>query len=352
MEKQKRAGRIVSCCMSLALVWIFLLFPAAPYMAMDAPGDQDPRWEYSQADHNWYFFESDRDAPHTGWLDFHGERYWFDGQGRMASGGLRTIDGKQYYFFINGNMARNQFVGMDYYDGDGQKDDSHEVRKIGRESITAEQRDLFSDELYEVPRSWIARFVEEDWEFLCYTTRKYFAAPDTDRGIYYVYHSVDTYYKKVKFIDVESVRQAFGEYVGYSAGLYKRNHVWMERLWQDARVLKDLLELPDYYADDAQFYFGKLFDAYLDEETREEIRELAPESARVLETILHMHDDEETLQWHKQRLLREQEEAERRKERESTWNYGPGAAKKEMGTEAETEAETGTEAEDTESKRE
>ena len=63
MEKRRYADRIVPWGMSFALAWVFLLFLAAPCLAMDAPGDQDPRWEYSQTDHNWYFFESDRKTP-------------------------------------------------------------------------------------------------------------------------------------------------------------------------------------------------------------------------------------------------------------------------------------------------
>lgn len=333
---QRNCQMAGSRALVLAFVLSFVL--AAPCSAMEAPGDQDPRWEYSQEDHNWYFYETDRAVPYTGWLDFHGERYWFDGQGRMADDGFRTIDGKQYYFFINGHMARNQFVGMKYYDADGQPDDTHEVRKLGRESITTEQRDLFSDALYEVPRSWIARFMEEGWQFMCYTSKKYFSAPDTEMGIYYVYHSVDTYYHKLKFTNVDAVLQAFGEYVGYSAGLYKRDHVFMEQLWADEPVLGKLLDIPDYYAGDAKFYFGKLFAAYLDEQQQAEILRLAPKTAQVMEELLHMHDDDQTRQWYRERLLARQEENARREERRIAMEgYGPGVTRE---TDAETESET------------
>ncbi len=330
-KRRMAAGRI----WVLALALSFL--GTDPGFAMEAPGDQDSRWEYSQEDHNWYFYETDRTSPYIGWLDFHGERYWFDEQGRMADNGFRSIGGKQYYFFINGHMARNQFVGMKYYGEDGQPEDAHDVRKFGKESITTEQRDLFSDALYEVPRSWIARFMEEGWQFMCYTSKKYFSAPDTDMGIYYVYHSVDTHYRKLKFTDVDAVLQAFGEYVGYSAGLYKKDHVFMEQLWADEPALGKLLDIPDYYSGDSRFYFGKLFAAYLDEQQRTEILRTAPKSAQVLEELLHMHDTDEVREWHRQRLLAEQEEAASREQRRiQVEGYGPGVPR-----ETKTQAEEG-----------
>lgn len=333
MERKKK-----TCQLFWPGFWRLALFFAAlwafPCFAMEAPGDQDPRWEYSQEDFNWYFYE-DGKTPYTGWLDFHGERYWFDDQGRMADGGERVIDGKPCYFFINGHMARDQFVGMKYYDGDGQPDPDKDVRKFGKNAITAEQRDLFSDALYAVPRSWTARFMDEGWQMMFYTSKNYFSAPDTDMGIYYVYHQVDNHYKKLKFTDVDAAVQAFGEYVGYSAGLYRKNHVWMEQLWKDEPALRNVLDIPDYYAGDSKFYFGKLFAAYLSDETRDEVLRLAPEAAQVLEEILHMHDTDEARRWHRKRLAAEKEEAARREERRiAQEGYGPGVPRESREAEA------------------
>ncbi len=317
---------------TLAFVLVLSVIYSFPGFGMDAPGNGDPRWVYSQKDYHWYFYEEEE--PYTGWLKFEGEWYWFDEEGRMANGGFLDVGGVRYYFFVNGHMAHEQFVSMKYYDENGQDDPDHDVRKFGKTAITGEQRDLFSDYLYEIPRSWIARFMEEGWQMMFYTSRKYFSAPDTNQGIYYVYHSVDTHYKKLKFTDVEAVQQAFGEYVGYSAGLYKNGNVLMEQLWKDEPALAGLLEIPDYYASDAKFYFGRLFAAYLDEGKKEEIWQMSPESGEILEDILWINEDEETRNLRKQRLTAQLEQQRQRRELGiGEYAYGPGVPKAEKSRE-------------------
>lgn len=316
MRKNVWAAWVLALALSVA--------DSFPGLGMEAPGNGDPRWVYSQKDYHWYFYETEGE-PHTGWLNFLGEWYWFDEAGRMANGGFLDVGGGRYYFFVNGNMAYNQFVGMNYYGENGESDPEHDVRRFGKAAITSEQRDLFSDALYEVPRSWIARFMDEGWQMMFYTSRTYFSAPDTDQGIYYVYHSVDTYYKKLKFTDVDALHQAFGEYAGYSAGLYKKDSVLMEQLWKEEPALAGILEIPDYYASDSKFFFGKLFAAYLDERKRLEIWQVSPEAGAVMEEILYMHEDDQIRNWHRETLEAELERERQRQEMGVTGSgYGPG----------------------------
>lgn len=298
--------------------------PAASAYAMDAPGGGGAGWVYDQDNYHWYYFDEEK-KPHTGWLNYDGEWYWFDQEGRMAEGGYRNIDGLQYYFFINGNMAWNQYLGMKYFDGKGQEDDAHEIRVIGSEQPTNEDRDLISDELYCVPRGWIAQFVKDGWQFMFYKKKKYFAAPSTDLGIYYVYHSTDTHYKKVKFTESDAVLQGFGEYVGYASGCYKKGDERMAVLWEEMQALDTLLEIPGYYANDAGFYFGKLFSAYLDEKKREKMEKLSPKACQVMDEIVHMKDDPEVLARRKAKREAEAAEAAQRLAREiPEEGYGPG----------------------------
>ncbi|MEI3186911.1 MAG: hypothetical protein V8S27_02715 [Lachnospiraceae bacterium] len=51
--------------------------------------------------------------------------------------------------------------------------------------------------------------------------KKYFSAPSTDLGIYYVYHSMDSEYEKVKTTKPESLLEAMCKYVGYASGCYE-----------------------------------------------------------------------------------------------------------------------------------
>lgn len=312
---------ILALCLFSGLLFGGLL-PATPAMAMNAPGDGAEGWEYSQEDHFWYYYENG--VPHTGWLEFHGDWYWFDGTGRMEEGGDVTIDGLPYYIFVNGHVARNQFVGLKYYDENGQREEKHDVRIIGS-TPAMEDRDLFSDAMFEIPRGWIAQFVKDGWQMMFYTKKKYFAAPETDRGIYYVYHDVDLHYKKVKFTDPESATQAFGEYVGYAAGCYRADSARMKVLWQEQTAVWDILELPAYYAEDAQMYFGRLFAAYLDPRTQEELFRASPAVCEVMEEILRLKEDEAAKAWMRQQEEARKEEATRRQERMAgVEGAGPG----------------------------
>lgn len=297
--------------------------------AMEAPGNGGSDWYYSDKDHHWYYYDEDKN-PHKGWLQYEGEWYWFDQYGWMADGGSLAVDGVPYYFFVNGHMAWNQYIGLKYYNGDGQQDEENNIRVVGSENPTSEDKDLITDYLYEVPRTWIAQFIKDGWQFMFYKKKNYFAAPSTNMGIYYVYHSIDTHYKKAKFTETDSVLEAFGEYVGYAAGCYKEDDSRMQELWNDYNALQNILEIPDYYANDAQFYFGKLFACYLDGETKDDMVRNAPEACEILEEILHLKDDEET-----RMRLKEKREADRKAAAEwaaqaaAEEGYGPGVKRPE-----------------------
>ncbi len=324
MEKQ----RIPLVALAVALA----IFRPIPACAMEAPGDGGPGWRYEQKTHHWYYY-GDGQGRQSGWLNYHGEWYWFDGEGRMADGGNTVIDGVPYYFFINGHMAWNQYVGMKYYNAEGRHQEEHDVRVIGRTSPENADRDLFSDYLYQVPRSWIAHFIQDGWQFMFYKQKKYFAAPSTGQGVYYVYHSVDTHYKKVKFTDVDNVLQAFGEYVGSAAGCYREGDPWMDVLWEEQPAMENVLELPDYYEDDAKFYFGKVFATYLDYQGRKEMLRCSPKSCQVMEEILHSKDSREDRERFLEKARAEREAAARKEERMAQEEgFGPG--RKPTGTQA------------------
>lgn len=295
---------------------------------MEAPGGGGDGWSYSDRYYRWSYIGEDG-QPHRGWLDFDGEWYWFDGNGRMAEGGSVVIDGVSYYFFSNGHMAWNQYVGQKYMDANGKNDSAHDVRVIGSAKPTSEDWELFTDYLYEVPRSWLARFTADGWQFMFYKKKSVFAAPVTDGRVYPVYHQTDLHYEKVKFTSVDAVLQAFGEYVGEAAGCYEEESAWMQRLWDEQPALVEVLKIPGYYADDKQFYFGKLFAGYLDGETRSELEELSPEVCGVLDEILYMNEKAsvrtrkvaEAKEAREQKALRAEKEA-------GEEQYGPGVRKK------------------------
>lgn len=319
----------------LALAVMMAVMEMGQAFAMEAPGNGGADWYYSDKNHHWYYYDEDRNV-HKGWLKYDGEWYWFDSDGWMEASGQTVIDGVRYYFYSNGHMAWNQYIGLKYYDENGQQDDTHDIRVIGTESPTTEDKDLITDYLYEVPRSWIAQFVKDGWQFMFYKKKKYFSAPSTDMGIYYVHHSVDTHYKKAKITQADAILPAFGEYVGHAAGLYREGDERMQALWSDYNAIQNILEIPDYYAGDDSFYFGKVFAAYLDGETREDMLKSAPASCEILEEILHLKDDAETRARLKDRREAEQKAAQERAARiAAEEGYGPGVKRPEESPEEE-----------------
>lgn len=284
MNHRFRKGAL--CLVSVLALSAGALFPSR---AMDAPGSGGKNWSYGK-DHHWTYRDEDG-TLHTGWLFYEGEWYWFDERGWLQTGGQRDIDGERYFFFSNGHMARNQYVELKFLGENGQEEKNHEIRVIGTERPDAEDKDLITDYLYEVPRGWLSQFVEDGWQFLFYKKKSYFEAPSTSSGIYYVHHDTDRRYKKAKFCDADAILQAFGEYAGYKAGCYREDSTMMQKFWNAGLVLEDVLEIPDYYASDAAFCFGKLFSDYVGGEKKEDLQRGFPEVCEELEKILHQKDE-------------------------------------------------------------
>lgn len=310
--------------MSLFLSVLLLIFSVGECWAMEAPGDGSSDWIYRN--YHWYYRDPDG-SNHTGWLKYGGEWYWFSEDGAMADTGNLIVDGMMYYFFINGHMARNQYLGLEFFGDDGQHQSSGDIRIIGNASATTEEKDLITDALYLIPRGWLARFVKDGWQIMFYTKKKYFSAPSTDLGIYYVYHSMDSEYKKVKTTKPESLLEAMCEYIGYSAGCYEENDARMAVLWDAYPALRGTLEIPDYYSSDSKFYFGKIVSAYLEGEKTEEIRRTAPEVCEVIEEILHQNDSEEEREFYRKQAELARQEAQIYQERVEA-EGGPGVKKK------------------------
>ncbi len=297
------------------------------HAAMEAPGGGDPDWHYDQDSYEWSY-RKDGGKPYTGWLNFEGEWYWFNEAGVMQSGGEAKIDGESHYFFVNGNMAWNQYVGMKFYDSEGLYDELYDIRVIGEKKPSSEDKDLLSDYLYQIPRTWQHSFTRSGWEMMFYTDKDFFAAPKNGEDIYYVCHDIDTRNKVIRFTDSDSVLQGWGEYIGFAAGCYEKDNKWMAQIRTDIPSLNAVLKIPEYYINDAQFCFGKVFAAYMDEESYVEMAKLAPKTCRALEEILRMKEDARTRKHLLKKDEKRREEAVALALRTTSHKYGPGAEKK------------------------
>lgn len=254
-------------------------------------GDLAIGWCYNDDDEKWYNFDADGTAKKGWFQDEDGSWYWFSTRGEMASSGYKSIDGKRYYFFEDGQMAANQYVGLFYMDENGQRDKRYDIVIEGKSkesSVASETKEEITAALEHIPRGWIKYFVDHGWEILYYPDKEYFSAPESDGSTYYVYHKLDTSYRKIKFCKPEGLTQAFGEYIGYAADCFDSDSQFAVDLAMNKGNVDEFVDVPDYYTNNMQFYFGKLVEAYLsDNDTRTAMEADSPQVCEILRKVLY-----------------------------------------------------------------
>ena len=254
-------------------------------------GDLQLGWCYNEKEEKWHYYNQDG-SPQKGWIqDQDGNWYWFSEKGEMASSGYKYISGSKYYFYDNGQMAFNQFVGLSYMDGTGVNNKNFDIVIEGSQdssSISAENKELFTEAFKNIPRDWVKRFIDEGWEILYYPDKQYFSSRTTENGIYYVCHKLDTSYKKIKICNLPELTEAFSEFIGYEYGCYDERSQEAMDLLMDKSLVEKFVNIPEYYEDDIKVYFGQLAGVYLkSESTRAEMEETAPDVTRILKKILY-----------------------------------------------------------------
>lgn len=248
-------------------------------------GEMATGWAYDADEEQWHYMDEDGVVT-KGWLQKGGAWYWFDSKGVMYNKGFRMVDGHKYYFYEDGQMAANQFVGMNYYDENGLRDNRYDMTIQGKRKPTNEERDKITQALSGVPREWIKKFVESGWEFMYYTDKKYFSAPRTDQGIYFVYHKTDKNYKKLKFTNPETLAMAFGEYIAYATGNDKEDNDFMADFYQYLSESSMAQSLPSYFDSDPAMWFGWLIQCYGNTEIRIDMKRNSPDLVKNLEKAL------------------------------------------------------------------
>ena len=139
-----------------------------------------------------------------------------------------------------------------------------------------------------MPREWIRDFVEQGWELMYYTDKSYFSAPDTEDGVYYVRHKLDTHYKKLKFTSPGALTRAFGEYVGYRLGLYdQEGDSPVAAMAAECENVSTYTPLPSYFDDKEEAQFGLVFETFIDPENQDEFMRDAPELYAALEKLIY-----------------------------------------------------------------
>jgi hypothetical protein len=254
-------------------------------------GEQETGWCYNEDEEKWHYYEKDGKAIKGWFQDVDGSWYWFSTKGEMVSSGYKNISGNRYYFFDNGQMASNQYVGLAYMDEKGVRNRDLDISvkaKKSSYSMPAEVKEAFTESSKNIPRQWVKKFTDQGWQVLYYPDKRYFSAPMTGSGIYYVCHKLDINYKKIKICNPSELAEAFGEYIGYASGSYKSNNKAATDLMMYRDSVDEFVNVPDYFSDDMTFYFGKLVGAYVESPyTRSEMEAAAPEAISILKSILY-----------------------------------------------------------------
>lgn len=246
-------------------------------------------WIHDEDEDRWYYYH-ENGVRGKGWLFYDGAWYWLTSKGMMLCDGTKAVSGNKYYFFDNGQMAQNQYVGLNYYGDDGLRNSKFDIVVEGKRKATKEEKDRITEALKYVPREWIQHFVEHGWKIMYYTDKSFFAAPDTEAGVYYVYHKLDTDYKKLKFINPDSLTKAFGEYIGYASGCYKDSSEFPADFYMLKHTVNLLDELPGYFDDDIMAQFGSVFETFINPEMTPYFKEEAGELYDLIDEVIYKRE--------------------------------------------------------------
>lgn len=229
-------------------------------------------WIYDEEKAEWGYADESGEL-HTGWLQSGDIWYWFDSSGVMYKGGDRMINGHKYYFYENGQMAADKFASMNFYNSDGVKTNSHRITIKGKRSITADEKAEITRQMAEIPSYWVRKFINDGWELMFFTDRKYFQAPSTESGIYYVYYQTDIKYKKLKITNPKDLRMAFGEYIAYKTGNYSDLKDEYTTALEVAGEYYSGRQLPSYFDSNTAMQFAASFEAWSDPLVKSKLKE-------------------------------------------------------------------------------
>ena len=111
-------------------------------------------WIYEEETDQWYHANEDG-ALTTGWYQAGNAWYWFDSKYKMYNRGTAWLMRINIYFYENGQMAANQYVGLFYMDENGQRDKRYDIVIEGKSkesSVASETKDEITAALERIPR--------------------------------------------------------------------------------------------------------------------------------------------------------------------------------------------------------
>ena len=108
-------------------------------------GEMEIGWVFDEDEEKWYYLTEDG-TKQRGWYHAGDVWYWFDSKGVMFNKGFRMIDGHKYYFFENGQMAENQYVGTAFYGENGLREQKYDMVIQGKRKPNKEEKEQITKE--------------------------------------------------------------------------------------------------------------------------------------------------------------------------------------------------------------
>lgn len=259
----------------------------------EADGHLSEGWQCytGDGDEKWYYFDKTGNAA-IRWLHDDGKWYWFNGNGILSTETSKTIEGKKYYFNEDGSLRANEYAGFKYMDIDGQFNSRYDVRAENSngnpKTIGQSEREEIAEELNELPKGWLKRFLDDGWTFVYCPEKDYYSSArfEDSNDRYYIRYKLDTAAKLLRFSDKEAVQAGFGEYMYKTAKSQVRELLFNNEVRYDLYEILEFTEMPEYYSEDYETIFGALFTRYLDEDESEETRERFEDICVIFDRII------------------------------------------------------------------
>lgn len=249
-------------------------------------------WQYCDENSAWYYFDTQGNSK-TGWLLDNGKWYYFNSNGTLNTSSSKEIDGERFYFYEDGALRANEYRGFKYIDWEGRLNADYDITAVNNKdkkaSVDADVKDEIAEEVNELPKGWLKKFVDDGWKFIYCPEKEYYSSSRfEDSGErYYIRYKIDTYRKTLRFTERDAIRMGFGEYIYQAARTELRDTGFTDEVSWSVEEIRDITEMPEYYDKDYQTVFGALFARYTDESYREEIKSNLPDIARILETVIN-----------------------------------------------------------------
>lgn len=235
---------------------------------------------------SWYYFNPGGERL-SGWLNQGGTWYYLRSNGVMMTEGWRTIENSQYYFYENGAMAANSFIGKYYVDENGMRNTDFNIRKAKKgETPTEEDYEKAAEELNQIPKVVLSQYIKEGWKFVIDSEKKTRNQTEIDEITYPVNLYKNATDKEILFDEADGIAFTMLREFVSQKGIVQEYFPRLLAAWTFDSVNEDELEgSPASYYSNLSYHLSDQIMLYLSPDTRGEVREMNESLYQIIEEI-------------------------------------------------------------------